>query len=223
MIDRTSSDYWELAIVNVSRGYLQTSHWTDAVTSLEAAHEFVERITVAPHYWKWLIVAVHSAVQGFMALALEQGNSLLVMTDDRRVKWLRAHEKGEEPYPDDRMDAFLSLYEKVKSDDVCRYVGSRKFVPGATHDESMQKLNDLRNNFIHFFPKAWSIELAGLPTICLDCLEIAGFLGWDSMTIIWHEAELSDRGRNAVTALKAGLGKLSSPSTATAQSHAIDC
>lgn len=201
--------------MNVADAYLRTSHWTDAVTSLEAAHDFTGRVAVAPHYWKWVVIAVHSGVQGLMALALEQGNSLLVMNDDRRAKWLRAYEKGD-PYPEDRMDTFLSLYEKVKSDEVCRYVGSSKFVPGMTHDESMRKLNELRNGFVHFFPKAWSIELAGLPSVCLDCLDIAHFLGWDSMTIIWNDVELSDRGRNAIAVLRESLVALATRSHATA-------
>lgn len=199
--------------MNVANDYLRTSHWTDAITSLEDTHDFTGRIALSPHYWKWVVIAVHSAVQGFMALALEQGNSLLVMDDNRGAKWLHAYEKGDS-YPEDRMDRFHSLYEKVKSDQVCRYIGSSKFVPGTTHDESMRKLNDCRNGFTHFFPKTWSIELAGLPPICLDCLDIAYFLGWDSMAIIWNDAELSDRGRRAIAVLRESLGKLDRSSTA---------
>ena len=101
--------------MNVANDYLRTSHWTDAITSLEDTHDFTGRIALSPHYWKWVVIAVHSAVQGFMALALEQGNSLLVMDDNRGAKWLHAYEKGDS-YPEDRMDRFHSLYEKVKSD-----------------------------------------------------------------------------------------------------------
>lgn len=61
-------------------------------------------------------------------------------------------------YPEERMDIFLSLYEKIKSDVVCRYTGSTRFVPDPRHDESMRKLNQQRNDFIHFLPKVWSVE-----------------------------------------------------------------
>ena len=188
--------------------YLITSHWTDAVVSLEAAQEFCAGVTVDAHRWKWVLMAVHSAVQGFMALALEQGNALAVMKDQVAAKWLKAHE-SEAPYPEEQMDFFLSLYEKVKSDQVCRYVDSKRFIPGASHDLSMKKLNELRNGFVHFSPKVWSIELAGLPSICLDCLDVVQFLGWNSGTIIWHDAELSRRAETALAVLRAELSAIS--------------
>lgn len=188
-------------------GYLRTDHWVDAVSSLEAAYEFANRVRANERFWKWLLIAVHSAAQGFMALALEQGNSLLVMKNEVRDKWLRTRESGA-PYPEERMDFFLALYGKVKSDAVCRYVHSKKFVPGPSHDDSMDTLNEIRNNFIHFFPKSWSIQLAGLPAVCVDCLDVAQFLGWESMTILWHDATLSERGQRASRQLRATLGKL---------------
>lgn len=48
--------------------YLRTDHWTDPVSSLEAAQEFAGRVTVDQRQWKWLLISVHCAVQGFMAL-----------------------------------------------------------------------------------------------------------------------------------------------------------
>jgi hypothetical protein len=187
--------------------YLRTDHWVDAVSSLEAASDFAVRTMTDDRFWKWLLIAQHSAVQGFMALALEQGNGLLVMRDDVRRKWFEAHEKGAE-YPEDRMDYFLSLYEKVKSDVVCLNVGSKKFVPQNSHDYSMAKLNELRNDFIHFMPKAWIIELAGLASICLDALDVAHYLGWESMTIIWHDATLRERAELASSKLRESLSRL---------------
>jgi hypothetical protein len=106
------------------------------------------------------------------------------------------------------MDFFLNLYEKVKSDAVCCYVGSKKKVPGPSHDYSMKKLNELRNNFIHFLPKVWSVELTGLPNLCLECLEVADFLGWESGTILWHDSDLCQRGQRAVAILRASLSAI---------------
>ena len=91
------------------------------------------------------------------------------------------------------MDFFLSLYEKVKSDVVCRYPESKRFVAEPSHDYSMKKLNDLRNNYIHFMPKRWLIELAVLPSVALNCLEVAKFLAFDSFTVIWHDVDLRNR------------------------------
>ena len=187
--------------------YLNTNHWVDAVASLETAQEFCSRVTLDEAYWKWALIAVHSGVQGFMVLALEHGNALLAMKNDIAARWLKAHNAGA-PYPEEKMDFFLNLYEKVKSDAVCRYVESKKFVPGPSHDYSMKKLNELQNNFIHFLPKVWSVELVGLPAVCLECLEIAHFLGWESGTILWHDSDLYQRGQRALAMLRASLREI---------------
>jgi len=84
-----------------SNGYLHTDHWDDAVASLEAAYAFYCQTATNLDYWKWCLIAVHSAVQGFMVLALEQGNSLLVMKNDIAAKWLEAHESGKS-YPQEK-------------------------------------------------------------------------------------------------------------------------
>ncbi len=184
--------------------YLKTSHWDDAISSLEAAHEFTEQLAMKPHYWKWVVIAVHSAIQGFMALALEQGNSLPAMTEKGNEKWIQSQKTGE-IFSTDRLDAFISLYRKVKSSEVCHYFGSRSFPATEVHDDCMRELNRIRNDFIHFFPKNWTIETRKLRDICINCLELVEFLGWDSYTIIWHDAELSNRGRTAVTKLQLTL------------------
>ena len=167
--------------------YLRTDHWQDAVASLEAAQEFCVRVLIDKNQWKWLLIAAHSCVQGFMAIALDHGNGLLVMRDDIRKKWLKALETDRQ-FPIEKMDYFLSLYEKVKSDSVCGYVESKKFVAEESHDYSMSKLNELRNDYIHFGPKGWSIELTGLPSVVLNCIEVAKFLAFDSFNTIWHDA-----------------------------------
>lgn len=184
--------------------YLQTNHWTDAVASLEAAQEFCARVTLDEHHWKWVLMAVHSAVQGFMALSLEHGNGLLVLRDCIAKKWLEAHNSGKQ-YPEEKMDFFLSLYEKVKSDVVCRYHGSKKFTAESSHDYSMKKLNELRNDYIHFTPKGWSIELIGLPLVAMKCIEVAIFLAFDSLAIIWHDNDMRIRAERAFTVLQAEL------------------
>jgi hypothetical protein len=52
----------------------------------------------------------------------------------------------------------------------------------------MRQLNELRNGFIHFGPRAWSIQLTALPLICLPCVEIAEHLGWKSGVVSWQSA-----------------------------------
>jgi hypothetical protein len=85
----------------------------DAVTSLETAQQFRSRVTLDDIYCKWALIAVHSGVQGFIVLALEHGNALLAIKNDIGARWLKAND-AVTAYPEEKMDFFLNLYEKVK-------------------------------------------------------------------------------------------------------------
>jgi len=177
-------------------GYFRTNHFDEAASAAEAAADFSASALSDPYRWKWAVIAIHGTVQAFMVLALHRGSGLLAMPDKHRDKWLKNYRAGG-PLPPDRMDSFLNLYEKVKTDAAAGWVHSKPFFPGETHDESMAKLNDIRNEFIHFMPKVWALELAGLPAICLDCLAVARFLHGEGGNILWHKAELRERADRA--------------------------
>ena len=63
------------------------------------------------------------------------------------------------------------------------YNSSQVFIATEDHDESIKNLNKLRNNFIHFIPKAWCIEVSGLPLLIKNSLEVIEFLVFESNNI----------------------------------------
>jgi hypothetical protein len=69
--------------------WLRTDEREDAVRSLEWAASFANDVESDPHVWKWQLVALHNAVQGFMVLALAKGNGLLALRPHIAEKWLR--------------------------------------------------------------------------------------------------------------------------------------
>jgi len=94
--------------------YLDTDEFEEAVSAVEMVAESVPRAAADIYRWKWALIALHSAVQGFMVLALRGGNGLNALKDDVAAKWIEADEKGL-PYPKERLDTYEKLYEKVKS------------------------------------------------------------------------------------------------------------
>lgn len=70
----------------------------------------------------------------------------------------------------------------------------------------MNKLNELRNDFIHFLPKVWLIEVSGLPDIVNDCIAIIELLSFESGNIFSSQAEITKTTReihNKINAIKA--------------------
>ena len=123
-----------------------------------------------------------------MVLALRGSDGLKPLKDKIAERWLIAHETSGE-YPREELDSFLNLYKKIKSKQMLFFGHSKRFHPNGSQGKSIKKLNQLRNDFIHFLPQSWSLEVSGLPTICLDSLSVIEFLCWESGNITWYEDE----------------------------------
>ena len=166
--------------------YLRTNIDIEAVLSLEMLAEQIPKVLIDEYRWKWVILFLHTALQNFMVLALRGSNNLRVINKKDADKWLEAYYNNEDVLPNCRLDSFMNLYKKIKTDSMCQYINSRKYISRDDDDFYVKKLNKLRNDFIHFVPKSWSIQLAGLPGLSLDCLSIIQFLMFESGNIIFY-------------------------------------
>ena len=185
--------------------WLKTDECEEAVSALEMVAESSALVLQENYRWKWVIIATHNTLQGFMVLALRQGNGLKALKNKIAAKWLKAHREGGQ-YPTEKLDTFLNLYKKIKSEQMICFIHSQSFKATEEHDKAVKKLNVLRNKFIHFVPKGWSLELTGLPKICLSCLEVVEFLGWQCGNVIWYKKQHKER---ATKALKNAINNLS--------------
>ncbi len=180
-------------MTDMGESWLITDGAVETVSAFEVFAEEAQRLSSDPYRWKWAIISLHSGLQGSMVLALQGSHGLHVLRKEDAKRWLEAHERGG-PYPGDlKLDDFLSLYEKIKSDKMLKYVNSKKFVPKGTQGGSVNLLNRLRNEYVHFTPRVWALDLAGLPTMALDCLSVAEFLAWESHNVTWKEDDLVER------------------------------
>ena len=193
-----------------SSSYLRTDEQEEAVRSLEFAEVQARTLSTDAYAWKWVLIALHNAAQGFMVLALWNGNGLLAMRPKVAKKWLEAYRSGG-PYPADKLDEFLNLYVKSKDPANFHTVGAGPFVPIGSHDLSMSQLNEFRNTFTHFTPKGWSLELAGLPLICLDVLQVMNFLGLQTTAVLWYKPTRRSRAERALKRMTKTLQRLGVP------------
>ena len=168
--------------------YWRTDTEQDTVTSLEAARDFFVRAKSDNSYWKWYLIALHSSIQGAFALALENGNGLLVQKPSVTKAMLTAHATGSAS-PTQHMDNFSRLYTKIQVTENLR-PGAIAFTPNAVHDQAIASIEKLRDDLIHFNTKSWSIEIRLITDRSLHCCEVLDFLLNKSSSILWHN-ELS--------------------------------
>ncbi|MEK0338422.1 MAG: hypothetical protein QQN41_13410, partial [Nitrosopumilus sp.] len=106
------------------------------------------------------------------------------------------------------LDTFLNLFKKIKSEKMLRSTHSKKFESTTEIDSCVKKVNILRNKFIHFIPGGWLLEVSGLPKICVHCLEIIEFMGWESNNVFWLNEELEERCKIALEECKNTFNEL---------------
>ena len=100
------------------------------------------------------------ATQGLMVLSLSRGSSLGVLDKQQQKEWLKAQSAGEIlPFTQERLAAFLELYRRVKGEGDVAHRRGPPFPAAPEHDNAVERLNDLRNQFIHFVPVGWSIPV----------------------------------------------------------------
>jgi len=167
---------------------LRTDEELEAVRALEQAALLLPQVAADPYAWKWVVLALHNALQGFMVLALQGTWAVRVMKRADRRAILAAHARGalEAALRQGDLEYFEELYDQIKKEKHMRLnTFSKAFRPGPTQTESVKRLNALRNDLVHFVPKTFVDAIEDLPLVVADCAEIIGFLAFESGNVRW--------------------------------------
>lgn len=186
--------------------FIRTDTAEDAVSSFELASIFLLQAQSDLRYWKWFILACHAGVQGTFALALEGGNGLLVQKAGVMQKTLAAFASHVTP-PLPHMDNFTRLYKKVQVGEHLRSSDVRPVSATTESDAAISNLDELRDEYMHFNVKGWSIDLAVIRTSALECINVAAFLINQPGAVLWHEANHEHRAKAALSSLQAQLAQ----------------
>lgn len=187
--------------------WLRTDEAEEAISALENLAEFAARVSGDLFAWRWTILSLHNALQGFMVVWIRDSAGLNVLPRSVAIEWLAAHQAGAS-YPEEKLDRFPNLYTKIKKQTIATGLGARRFSPSGSQTVSVKRLNDLRNTFVHFLPASWSLEVTGLPRICLDSLDVLEYLAFSYRSNIWHDDGQSARISRSVAGVRATLTAL---------------
>ena len=205
--------------------WLRTDEALEAVLSLEMVCDQLRKVTDNHYYWKWVIIALHNALQGYMVLALRGTNSINILTKECAQGRMEARMSRFDKFPKRRLDSFLNLYKKIqrgrktyddwkkgngilhrkKGDLMLMYTHSRPFKPKGTQTDSVKRLNYWRNVFIHFLPQNLSLDMDCFPRMVTDCIDIIAFLAFDCGNILWHDQSLEHKTEILIEQIKTAL------------------
>ena len=180
--------------------YLRTDTLDDATSSFELALEFYEQAQHDERLWKWFVLALHSGVQGSFALALKGSDGLLVQKPRVAAQTIAAFEAQAVP-PAPHMDNFLRLYGKLQISGNLQSSDALPLPQSQEHEAGIAALDELRDNFLHFNTKSWSISKDLMREKARICIDVARFLLLESRSIrIFEDAQLA-RATTAITEL----------------------
>jgi len=143
--------------------YLRVTINRTAIDSLKKAALFIKLQTEDQMNWKWVVLSLFDSLYAFAIQALEGGNfeRVTFRTESGQLR-LIGFDKAIKMCC---MDRHMRIYDT-----------SSKLYLSESARISVQLLRSLRNDFIHFIPKLWFVEVQGLPTIALDIIAIIEFL-----------------------------------------------
>jgi len=149
--------------------FMELSEEINALDYLEKTCFFITQAKNDTMAWKWVILSIHLAIYGFAICALKGTCAPLTV--------MYKNKKDEE-----MLISFPKAIERCQKAEYMRMtVWSKPLVVTEEQQKSIDKMHKVfRNNFEHFAPCGWIIEISGMPKIVTDCLEVARFLALDT-------------------------------------------
>lgn len=153
--------------------YLRIDERTDVLLSLRQCDLALRLAGRSPGNWKWAILALHNALQGALVCHLSGSAQLGALTAKSISEWLSWYGGDRSlPPPKERLAETKELFARLSAENK-RYEQAGPIIPvGTDQVRAFQRLHTLRNDFQHFTPKGWSLEIAGLPEIFLGVLDV---------------------------------------------------
>lgn len=148
----------------MTEGYLTFTEETNALDYLERAAQFIREVATDDRAWKWVVIALHGALYGFAICACKG-------TDYHTVT-----------YQTKRGDRKLITFQEALAacqdpQRITMTVLSKPLVLTTDQEGAIDRLQHaLRNPFEHYIPTSWYIEIHGMHTIAIHCLEVVRFL-----------------------------------------------
>lgn len=189
---------------------------SEPINALKTVEIFIHKLEDDLYNWKWIIISAHSCLQNFMVSSLRNGNNLNILEDKSSENWFKEFAKrkksniDEWESPREKLDYFLNLYKKIKSDKMLMFTISKKLDFNKDMDEAMEWLNWYRNKFIHFAPSTFEINVVHFPKRMTIIMGIIKFLVSESGNILWlniEDKELTEKLITKITELFDQLNK----------------
>lgn len=181
----------------VSEQYLRTDEAEDVAGSIRHVLRTLEWVDSDPHAWKWVALALHSALQGACVCHLVgTAPPMGIVSEKDECKWIayfnNSHANPIMQPPSTHILALPDLLKKLRKPGSCGFIGYDAY-DVKIDDRELKMLIDfhyyIRNEFTHFDPKGWSIEtdyIARIFALTSRIITCIGSCGWAFRNLDQH-------------------------------------
>lgn len=186
----------------MSARWIRTDEATDVAGSLRHVIRIAPFVEDDPLAWKWVILALHSLLQGVCVCHLTTTAAPVgALTEKNTEEWLTYFEKSRnDPNAKPPGKTYLmTLPELLKALRKPNSAGSGGETKGiAINDSELRRLtrfnDDIRNQFVHFEPMGWSLNVSEIPEIAKLIARIVE----DVLSAGWAFRHLSNKQREEI-------------------------
>jgi hypothetical protein len=138
--------------------YFQTSEAEDVLGSLRHLKLCLAETEHDPQAWKWVVLSLFSAAQGAIVCHAAGTTQIECLTKDSATKVLAWLENPVGTMPDEKLAGPDTLFKRMNGTftDIPPCGGVIPTAPRTA--KAFQRIKHLRDDFLHFRPKGWSIE-----------------------------------------------------------------
>ena len=165
--------------------YIEIDERVDVLASLECCAFSLQQTEQLDRAWKWVVLSLHSALQGAMVCHLNGTAELGALQESsarKSHKWY--DENCSNKFPREFVASADELFKRLWCER-CRIEKATGGVIKITRQQqnSFDRLHRLRNEFTHFSPKGWCIELAYIQEMIGDILDVIDAIEKDNICL----------------------------------------
>lgn len=151
--------------------YLETDEAHEVSYSIQHAVFLIDNIKGDPYMYKWILLALHSALQGACIGHLVRTDGVSgIVTPRSQKEWMTFLHEGidqeKATVPKTIILAMPDLLKAIRKPGSC---GGDSLTNIELTDNELHCLkkihSEIRNQFIHFNPLSWSLEVSGIPKL----------------------------------------------------------
>ena len=141
--------------------YLRTDEYDDVLGSIRHAIVCSRLVENDPQAYKWGILALHSALQGACVCHLVGSTAPLgvVYNEQEWIDYL--NNRDENKPPKTKLKSLPELLNALRNSDTSK--NGKIEISKKEYDRLKYFHDKIRNQFVHFEPQGWSLEISGLP------------------------------------------------------------